>query len=294
MLTYPLDRFWNIDAHYLETMAKVPSAEIVGNVPEIDERVGDDSDLIKIVGDVAIIPIRGVMMKDPNMFMRFFGGTSTRVVQRLVEVAASDPEIATIILLIDSPGGSVNGLAELADAVFKARESKQVIAQVDGMMASAALLVGSQAHKVHAGRLDLVGSIGTVSVLHDTSALFENEGIKTIPVTTGQFKAIGEPGTEVTDEQVAEVQKIVDLFFDDFKVMVARGRKMSMARVNAIADGRVFGGEEAMELGLVDKIQTLDVTMARLEGTRKRLATRSRRRTAATAFRMDEMKRALG
>ena len=86
-----------------------------------------------------------------------------------------------------------------------------------------------------------------------------------VPIDTGFFKSAGATGTQITEEQRAEFQKIVDLYFDDFVASVVRGRGMTKAQVKAVADGRLFNAPEAKALGLIDKIQPLAVTLANLQ-----------------------------
>lgn len=275
------------------TLQATDIVQAMAAMPE--ERAGDMDLPLEISGSTATIPIRGVMTKNPGFFTRFFGGTSTRMVQKAVEIAAADKGVDTVIMPVDSPGGSVDGLAELGDAVFKARESVTVIGQVEGLCASAAYYPISQADKVFAGRMDMIGSIGTRLVLFDESKAFEEAGIETVVIDTGAFKSIGEPGTEVTDEQKAELQKTVNLFFADFKAVIARGRgrRLSAARLDEVADGRVFLADEAKALGLIDGIQTLDVTINKLSARRGRAQANNRLRQAQQDMRLEQANKGL-
>lgn len=210
-------------------------------------------------GAVALIRIRGVMEKLPSLFLSLFGGTSTALVRRAVEKAAADEEVEAIMLVIDSPGGSVDGLAELADAIYAARQTKPVTAQIDGMAASAGYYVASQASSIVAHRMDMVGSIGTLLLLYDYSKMFEEEGIEAVAIDTGEYKSAGVMGTEITDAQRADFQRIVDAYFADFKAMVRRGR--NVPQLDELADGRVFMAKEALKNGLIDGIQTFEQTL---------------------------------
>jgi signal peptide peptidase SppA len=213
------------------------------------------------------------MQKDSGIF----GGTSTRDVRRAVRTAAAKTEVKSIVLVIDSPGGSVDGLAELGDSVAEATRKKRVIAQVDGMAASAGYYVASQANRIFAGRMDLVGSLGSKMVLVDTSLAATQQGIRVIPVDTGDFKSAGEPGTEITPAQVQQFQRLVDQFGQDFKKMIRRGRKgMSHAEIDAVFDGRIWTAADALDLGLIDGIATLDETINREQPSRNGTSRRQR------------------
>lgn len=214
---------------------------------------------VQIVGKTAIIPIVGPMIK-----RSFFGLASTVHIKQAIDAAKLDSAIDTIVLRIDSPGGSVDGLAELGDTVYQARKVKPVLTQVEGQMHSAALYVGSQGTEIYAGRNDLIGSIGTRLMLYDYSEAFRKEGIRPIPIDTGEHKSTGAIGTVITESQQSELRRIVDRYFQDFKMVLSRGRRLSSQKIQTMADGRMFFADEAMELGLIDKIQTLDVTMKKL------------------------------
>lgn len=201
-------------------------------------------------GGVAVIPVKGLLVKDPW----YFGETSTPAITAAVQAAAADQGIKTIVLAIDSPGGEVGGIAELSDAVWLARQAKTVIAAVQGQASSAAYWVAAQASKIYLRRLDVVGSIGVYTWLVDDSKWAEAQGIKVHLVSTGTYKGMDAPGQELSSEQVAEVQRLVDGYFAAFIADVVRGRGMTRAAVTALATGAVWMGAEAVKLGLADKV----------------------------------------
>lgn len=213
----------------------------------------------------AIIPIMGVMVRRADAIDEWFGLTGTDKIRERIDAAAASPSVSTIIMQIDSPGGEVDGLAELADSVRAAAGKKRVIAQVEGMAASAAYMTAAQATEIVAGRMDMIGSIGTRLTLFDTSKMAERWGIKAIPIDTGEFKSTGEFGTVITEAQVDYIRGLVNGYFSDFKATVMRGRKMDEASFSKVADGRVFLASEAKALGLIDGIATMDATLARVK-----------------------------
>ncbi len=189
---------------------------------------------------VAVIDVRGVMTKRPSMFHAIFDASSTQAIKEAVEAAAADDQTKAILLRLDSPGGSVDGLAELGDAVFAARAEKPIYAQVDGMCASATYYVASQADKIFAGRMDMIGSIGTRLMLYDWSRFVANLGVKAIPIDTGEFKSAAAMGTEITDRQQDYFQSIVDAYFNDFVAAIVRSRGMDEKAVRELTDGDVI------------------------------------------------------
>lgn len=219
---------------------------------------------IRVKDGVGIIRLNGPMMKRVSPMMRDCGMTGTDDLTAAVRAAAFDKDVETILFKVDSPGGSVDGLAELGDAVRSAAQIKPVIAQVDGMAASAAYYAVSHATEIRAGRMDMVGSIGTIMVVYDESKAFESEGVEAVVVATGPLKATGTPGAPVTAEQRAYLQSLVNAYFSDFKSQVAAGRKMSGDQVQAVSSGAVWTTGEAMRLGLVDKVATFRETYGEL------------------------------
>lgn len=237
---------------------------------------------IRVVDGAAVIAMRGPMVKRESWMTRYFGMSSTTAARVALAAAVADPKVETIVLAMDTPGGTVDGLAELADAVLAARQVKTVIAQVDGMTCSAGYYVASQASRIVAGRADLIGSIGVRMMLYDFSQAFEQDGIEAIPIDTGPFKSAGAMGTKITDEQRADFQRVVDAFFADFLGAIERGRPgLSGKRLQEVADGRVFTASEALNLGLIDGIQPIDTTLSALSA--ESAAARQRRLTTARA-----------
>lgn len=268
------NNIWMINTDFVKSQPKIKPDELMhvsasNNIP------------LLTVDGLAIINVSGPISKKPDIFMSIFGGSSSELIIEAFKAAVSDSSIKQILMVIDSPGGTVDGLSELGDVIFNARKKKPVTAQVTGLAASAAYYVASQATTIFVQRTDLVGSIGTRMSLVDASEAFEKEGIKIIPIDTGEFKSAGEFGTEITDAQIAEFQRIVNFFFDDFVNAIVRGRNITERRVRALADGRMFTPDQALESKLIDGVQTLDKTVDMLIGA---IRAESRRNTRLAAL----------
>lgn len=239
-------------------------------------------------GDTAIVTMRGPMMKDPGWILQlYYGVGSTSDITAALKIAGADDTVKNILLLVDSPGGEVDGIGELQDAINAIKASKPVVGFADGMAASLAYWAISQTNKVYMDRLSCVGSIGVFMALYDFSAMYEAAGVKTILLTTGDHKGAGVEGTTITPEQQAEFQRVVDLYFDAFTSAVKEGRDMSAGDVKKVSDGRVFIGQEAKTLGLVDAIQSLDQTLANIDsnkGLRKRAQAETQNQKQALAL----------
>jgi signal peptide peptidase SppA len=205
----------------------------------------------QMAGSVAVIGIEGHMTKGRSSF----GGASTVEIRRMLAKAQSDEAVKSILLNIDSPGGTADGTAELGDAVAKSR--KPVRAFVGGMACSAAYWIASQADRIDAGRTNFIGSIGTVAVLEDVTGMMDKAGIKMRVVSTGPYKGLGMDGA-ITDALVEDVQREINDLNAHFLAAVADGRGMPMETVRTLADGRSHTGDKALALGLIDGLSTLD------------------------------------
>lgn len=218
--------------------------------------VDDTPPKYSIVGSgVAVIPIVGMMMKGRSKF----GGTSTVDTRRLLREAAADDTVRSILLRIDSPGGTTSGTEELASDIFSLRKKKPIIAQIEDSGMSAAYWVASQATKVFANKTAWVGSIGTFASVTDSSGAAEKEGIKVHVISTGWMKGAGEPGAPVTAEQLTylqgKVNELNQFFLDGIK-----GARDAVD-VKSVDTGEWWIAKEAKNLKLIDGIQSIEETV---------------------------------
>ena len=215
---------------------------------------------------VAVLPIEGIIAKRANLFSQVSGGVSTELVGRDFKEALVDPTVHSIVLDIDSPGGSVDGTETLAALVRSARGQKPVVAFTDGMMASAAYWIGSAADQVFiAGNTTQVGSIGVVAKHVDVSGAETQRGVRTTEIVAGKQKRVASQYGPLSDEGRQSMQDQVDYLYGIFVDDVAKHRGVSSAQVYAeMADGRVFIGTQAERAGLVDGVSTLDQLIADL------------------------------
>ena len=216
-------------------------------------------------GAVAVIPLQGVMAQRWGPIGEMLGGASSDAVGRAVTEAAADDRIGAIVLHVNSPGGSVYGLPELAQRVRQAREVKPVVAQADSLAASAAYWVASQASEIVASPGADVGSIGVLMLREDASGALEKAGVDPSIVYAGRYKTEGNPFEPLGDEARAHLQARVDAAYTDFLAAVAVGRGVTQGQVEArFGQGRMVRDVDAKEAGMVDRIATFDETLARL------------------------------
>lgn len=221
--------------------------------------VDADRDLFGVANGTAIIPVSGLLVKRQSIFGALFGGETTHaMIKAALAMAVADQGIDRILLAIDSPGGTALGLEEVAGAVQAAKQHKPVFAHTAGMMASAAYFIGSQATRIFVSADAWVGSIGVLTVVDDTSKMFEAHGVRTHVIATSALKGMGVDGAPITDEHLAEFQRTVDSFMAIFTRAVARGRNMSDSQVANVADARMHTGEQAVRLGLADEVASFD------------------------------------
>lgn len=215
---------------------------------------------------VAVVPVDGVLAKKMNLFTQISGGTSTQLLQGDIAAALSDLTVHSVILLIDSGGGQVDGTQAVANFISGSRGQKPIVSLADGCCASAAYWIGSAADKVYiTGDLTLVGSIGVVMTHKDFSKAEAAQGVTTTEITAGKYKRIASEHAPLTQDGRASIQEQADHIYSVFVDAVAANRGVSADVVlSDMADGRVFWGQNAVSAGLVDGVSTLDALIADL------------------------------
>lgn len=276
ILSYVASTPWAILPDKMQELLAVLSFRAAGgelSAEEIRARLGDDAPeppASSKRGTIAVIPLRGVIAHRMGTMAESSGGMSAERFTRMVQQATADETVGTIVVDVDSPGGTIAGLIEAADALFAARESKRVVAVANSTMASAAYWIASQAHEITAipSALDnCIGSIGVFTVHQDLSAHLEKEGVKVTLIKAGKHKAEANPFEPLSEEQKATIQAGVDSAYAAFVKAVARGRGVTPAAVRAgYGEGAALSAVDAKAAGLIDRIETFDQTLARLVG----------------------------
>ena len=215
----------------------------------------------ELSGSTAIVEISGIIAK----YSRMVNGTSQprgTSVERLsasLEAALSDDRVRSILLRIESPGGSAGGIPDLGDAIWQAGQDKPVIAFADDLAASGAYWLGSQAGRFYGNQSAKIGSIGVFTLLVDSSRAAEQRGLRVHLIRSGEFKGSGAPGVEVSGREILAIQREVEAFFGLFLAAVLRGRGprgLSGEDLQTVADGRMFVAADAVELGLIDGVMS--------------------------------------
>ncbi|MBN1470761.1 MAG: signal peptide peptidase SppA [Syntrophaceae bacterium] len=178
---------------------------------------------------------------------------SIKITEQLDEFG-KDNSIVAVVLRVDSPGGGVAASQEIHDAVIELKKTKKVVVSMGSIAASGGLLIACAADKIVANPGTITGSISAIMHFANLEELFKKVGVKSAVVKSGKYKDIGSPFRDMTPEEKVIVQDLVDDIYNQFVDVIVKERKLSREKVIEIADGRVFSGRRAKELGLVDDL----------------------------------------
>lgn len=283
---------WAIEPAKLLEIQAIYATHLRGDkidIAAVEQRLGrplaNEAKRYEIIDGVAVLPLEGVIAKRANLFTQISGGVSSELVMRDLRDAVADPAVHSIILSVDSPGGTVDGTQALASAVRAGLAVKPIVTLAGGTIASAAYWIGSAASAVYiAETTTMVGSIGVVATHVDVSRAEEQRGVKTTEVFAGKFKRIASQYAPLSEAGRQAMQDQVDYQYSLFVSAVAQQRGASEDKVlKDMADGRVFIGQQAIDAGLVDGVSTLDALVAQLNRERASASSASPRAGAARA-----------
>ncbi len=289
-ITDVLNAPWAIDPAKLLEIKGIYETHLRGDkidIAAVEASIGRPLDNKKtsyqVLDGVALLPIEGVMAKKMNLFSQISGGASTQIIRNQLVEAINDPTVHSVILMIDTPGGTVDGTQLLADAIREAGAIKPVVSLASGCMCSAGYWAGSAASKIYISDLTTaVGSIGVVTSHVDVSRSEEARGIKTTEITAGKYKRIASQYGPLTADGLNSIQEQLNYIYSIFVDAVAINRGVSTEKVLAdMADGRVFVGQQAIDAGLVDGVSTVDALISQLNADRKKSSVKPTQRAGA-------------
>ena len=232
---------------------------------------------MRMTGSTAVIQLQGIMSQRGNWLDALLGpgSTSTDETISLLRDALDDQMVERILIDVDSPGGSVYGVMELADFIYQARAKKPITAIANSMAASAAYWIGAQASELYVTPGGEVGSIGVLTTHTDKSEAFKQMGLKTTIISAGKNKVEGNTYGPLEDDARAFLQSRVDDIYGRMTLDIARGRGVSTAQVRQrFGGGRMLGAEDALQAGMVDGICTFAQLLARPVASTPRLDAR--------------------
>lgn len=202
---------------------------------------GKLGNLLALGGKVGVVEVKGVISESDD------------VVEALKTFDKS-PTVKAVVVRIESPGGGVAPSQEIYEAIRKLRKSKPVVASMGGVAASGGYYVASACDTIVANPGTLTGSIGVIMELGNVEGLLQKLGVQPEIIKAGAYKDMGSIVRPMTDSERALFQEMIDSVHTQFITAVAAGRGMNDDQVRALADGRIFSGEQAQGAGLVDQL----------------------------------------
>ena len=192
---------------------------------------------------IAVVDLEGVIISPKDLVeqLRKYG---------------DDSSIKAIIIHVNSPGGGAAASEEIYREVLRIRDvkKKRIVASIETVGASGAYYVSSATNKIFADDASIVGSIGVIAQWYNYEELMKWAKLKAIVLKAGEFKDTGSPVREMTPAERAYMQGLIDNMHAQFIDSVARGRRMKVDEIKPLADGKVWTGEQAMPLKLIDQI----------------------------------------
>jgi protease-4 len=214
---------------------------------------------------VAVIPVQGVITSADNTL----GGAQPTVTpEGLADAlgqAADDRRVRAVVLEVNSPGGGVTASDEMHQSIvdFKRNTGKPVVVSMGDTAASGGYYISTPADRIIANETTLTGSLGVIFQLNNFEELADKYGYKQVIIKSGEFKDIGNAFRQITPEERDIFQSLVDESYAEFVDVISSGRGIPEDRVREIADGRIYSGQRAKELGLVDSFGGLDEASAK-------------------------------
>ena len=204
---------------------------------------------------VGVIEVRGVITD------------ADKIVDSIRRFAKAD-HVRAVVLRVESPGGGVTPSQEIYRELTRLREKKPVIASLGGVAASGGYYIASACSTIVANPGTITGSIGVIMETVNVQGLLEKLGVKGVVIKAGTYKDLGSPLRDMSPEERRILGTMLDDVHRQFIAAVATGRHMDEAKIQPLADGRVYSGEQALRLGLVDQLGNFQdaITLAAEKG----------------------------
>jgi protease-4 len=205
-----------------------------------------NADNVEFAGEkVGVIPIIGTL-------------ADSRPILQQIKTFREAKAVKAIVIRVDSPGGSVGPSQEIYREIRKTVKDKKVVVSMGAVAASGGYYLSAAANKIVANPGTITGSIGVIMGYTNFEELLHKIGLVPIVIKSGEYKDLGSPVRPMTTEEKELLHAVTMKIHRQFVNAIAQGRNMEVARVDAVADGRILTGEEAMELGLVDRLGNFD------------------------------------
>jgi protease IV len=228
---------------------------------------------------IAVVPVEGTIASADDAL----GGVQPTVTPEgladALRQAGQDPSVVAVVLEVNSPGGGVTASDQMHQSILDFRENtnKPVVISMGDVAASGGYYISTAADRIVANETTLTGSLGVIFQFNNFAEAADKYGIKLVVIKSGKYKDLGNAFRDLKPEEREIFQSIVDESYSEFVDVISEGRGIPEDRVREIADGRVYSGTQARELGLVDSFGDLDEAYAiagRLAGTKDTLVVR--------------------
>jgi protease IV len=209
---------------------------------------------------IAVIPVEGQILSADNSVSATRPTVTPEGLSDALDQARDDASVAAVVLEINSPGGGVTASDLMHGSIEEFKESTDmpVVVSMGDVAASGGYYIATAADEILANETTLTGSLGVVIPLLNFSEASDTYGVTQNYITSGEFKAMGSSWKELTPEEREIFQSIVDEDYDGFVDVIVEGRDLPEERVRELADGRIHSGEQARDLGLVDRFGDLE------------------------------------
>lgn len=250
--SFALSNNWSSN---FEEMFEMPETEYL-------ETVLEEGNLSK---RIAVLTVDGVI-QDNGGTNPLFGavGYDHQFFMNQLEMIKEDDSIKAVVLQVNSPGGGVVESAQIYDKIIEVQEEagKPFYVSMGSMAASGGYYISAPAEKIFVNKETLTGSIGVIMESINYGELAEKYGIDFVTIKTGPYKDIMSPTRDMTKEERAMLQEMIDDSYESFVDIIEKGRGMTESEVKAIADGRIMNGRQAIEVGLADDYGYLEDVIA--------------------------------
>lgn len=265
-LIMPGTNLWAIERSWLDRIRMLgEDGTVTAQMEALAMRVkleSEEQPAYLVQDGVALVRANGPTVKRPTALTKFFGMIAYDDIRRNMAAALDDDQVQALVLAIDSPGGTVDGVMDFADWIHGQRGKKPMLGYADGLCCSAAMWYGSQLDGLYGSGSTMVGSISVLAVHMDLSGMDKQFGVKRSYLSTGKYKAMGNDAEPLSDEAreylLGTMLGLHELFVDG----ISRGVGIDRAQAADLADGRVWLAAEAAAKGLLKAEKNLEETMA--------------------------------
>ena len=209
---------------------------------------------------IVVVPVEGTIASAESSVGGVQPTATPEGLSDALRQVADDTSVVAVVLEINSPGGGVTASDEMHQSIldFKRNTDRPVVVSMGDTAASGGYYISTAADRIVANETTLTGSLGVIFQLTNFSEAADKYGISQVVIKSGKFKDIGNTFREMKPEEREVFQSLVDESYDEFVSVISEGRGLSEERVREIADGRIYSGSQAKELGLVDSFGGID------------------------------------